>query len=150
MGSINIAKMQVFAACLSDLAIFAVSRALADASVEDSKRSELALHCFLIGLEDNAQQAESVESFQPEEAVEAFKRRLAFWDWQDGPSGPDIFSESPEALIRWAPIAPQLKKYDKEIVQNSIKYAWRDIRVQFDSRLDAAAVAAEVRGESMH
>ena len=78
VGSINIAKMQVFAACLSDLAIFAVSRALADAAVEDSKRSELALHCFLIGLEDNAQQAESVESFQPEEAVEAFKRRLAF------------------------------------------------------------------------
>ena len=150
VGSINIAKMQVYAACLSDLAIYAVSRALSGAPLDDSRRRDLALHCFRMGLTDNAEQVASTEAFRPEEAVAAFEKRLAFWDWQDGPSGPDIFSESPEALIRWAPIAPQLKKYDKEIVQNSIKYAWRDIRVQFDSRLDAAAVAAEVRGESMH
>lgn len=146
VASINIAKMHVYTACLSDLAIFAVSRALERAPVDDVKRREVALHCFLVGLQDNAEQAAAVESFEPEAEVAAFKRRLAFWDWQDGPQGPEIFSESPTALVRWAPIAPELKKFDKEIVQNSIRYAWHDVRVQLDRRLDADAVAAEAAG----
>ncbi len=146
VASINIAKMHVFAACLSDLALFAVSRALRRAPVDDAKRREVALHCFLAGLENNAEQAAAVDSFEPEAEVAAFKRRLAFWDWQDGPQGPDIFSESPAALVHWAPIAPELKKFDKEIVENSIRYAWRDVRVQLDRRLDADAVAADTAG----
>jgi len=41
------------------------------------------------------------------------------------------------------PIADQLKRYDEEIVGNSIKYAWRGIREQFRKRLDAPAVRAD-------
>ena len=88
----------------------------------------------------------AAESFSPDEAIAAFERRLAFWDWQDGPSGPDIFTESPAALVRWSPIAPELKKYDREIVENSIRYAWREVRVRLLARLDADAVAREVAG----
>ena len=54
-----------------------------------------------------------------------------------------ISRESPAALVRWAPIADKLKKFDSEIVENSVKFAWRDIREQFNKRLDAAAVAAD-------
>lgn len=145
--SINVAKMQVFAACLSDLAIFAVRRALHDAAVAsgtgEALRRGLALHCYRQGLADNAAQAEEVESFSPAEALAAFERRLAFFDWHDGVAGPDIFAESPAALVRWAPIAPELKKYDEEIVRNSVRFAWREVRSQFEKRLDGAAIAAE-------
>jgi hypothetical protein len=149
--SINIAKMQVFAACLSDLAIFTVRRALHDAAIDseagDVLCRRLALHCYRRGLADNEAQAEGVEGFVPGEVQAAFERRLAFFDWQDGASGADIFAESPAALVRWAPIAPELKKFDEEIVRNSVRFAWREVRSQFEKRVDGAAVAADARQE---
>ncbi|MEQ9608169.1 MAG: hypothetical protein RLN99_10935 [Kiloniellaceae bacterium] len=156
IASIDIAKLQVYAACLSDLAIFAVSRVLQDAPAGPAARGTplpdaetcraLALHCFERGLADNAAQAEAVAAFSPEEALAAFRRRLAFWDWDGGPQGRAIFTESPAALVRWAPIAQALKKHDAEIVENSIKFTWRDVRQALDKRVDGAAVLAEAAG----
>ena len=145
VGSINIAKMHVFTACLSDLAIFTVKRALRDAQVDDDLRRQLALHCFKQGLVDNEDEAVAIETFSSSEAAADFERRLAFWDWHSGPAGTEIFAESPAALVRWAPIAPELKKFDEEIVRNSVKFAWREMRSQFERRVDSDALTAEVR-----
>jgi hypothetical protein len=145
IASIDIAKLHVYTACLADLAIFAAWQVRQEAAEplapEDCKA--LALHCFRRGLEDNAAPAEAVESFSAAEALADFERRLAFRDWDAGPQGVDIFSESPAALVRWAPIAPELKQFDQEIVENSIKFKWRDVRRDLGKRLDAAAVARQ-------
>jgi hypothetical protein len=148
VASIDIAKLQVYAACLSDLSLYAATRALEGSEVPADARRALALACFDQGLADNAAAAAGVEAFSAAEAQAAFERRLAFWDWADGPKGADIFSESPAALVRWAPIAAELKQFDSEIVENSIKFKWRDTRRDFERRLDAAAVAAVLRGRA--
>ena len=150
IASIDIAKLHVYTACLADLAIFAAWRVRQDAAeplaAEDC--TALALHCFRRGLADNAAPAAAVERFSAAEALAEFQRRLAFWDWVDGLQGPAIFSESPAALVRWAPIAPELKQLDQEIVENSIKFKWRDVRRDLDKRLDGAAVALEAHALS--
>ena len=142
--SIDIAKLQVYAACLADLALFAAWRT--GLGAPEGLRPEacraLALACFRQGLADNAAAA-SIAAFSPAAVQADFERRLAFWDWLDGPQGADIFRESPAALVRWAPIAPELKQHDQEIVENSLKFKWREVRRDLDRRLDAAAVAAE-------
>jgi len=148
ISSINIAKMHVFAACLSDLSLFAVSRGLEGAPGDGQLRSALAASCFRRGLGENQDTSVPPDHFSSQDAVAAFERRLAFWDWQDGPKGADIFAESPAALYRWAPIADELKRFDREIVENSIRYAWRDVRVQFDERIDGEALAAAVSERS--
>lgn len=146
VASIDLAKLHVYAACLSDLSLYVATCALAGAPVTPEERRGLALACFEQGLADNVEEAARVAGFSAAEAKAAFERRLAFWDWVDGPKGADIFSESPAALVRWAPIAPELKQFDREIVENSIKFKWRDARRDFERRLDAAAVAAALRG----
>ena len=147
IASIDIAKLQVYAACLADLALFAAWRTCRGAPewLEPEACRALALACFRQGLADNTAAAASVAAFSPAEAQADFERRLAFWDWLDGPQGADIFRESPAALVRWAPIAPELKRHDQEIVENSLKFKWREVRRDLDRRLDAAAVAAEAR-----
>ncbi|MEO3431410.1 hypothetical protein AAFN88_21310 [Pelagibius sp. CAU 1746] len=145
VSSINVAKMHVYAACLSDLAVFAVRRAFCDAAVDDGLRRRAALGCYERGLADNAEQAAGAEAFSPSEALQAFERRLAFFDWHGGAGGSDLFTESPSALVRWAPIAPELKQFDREIVENSVRFAWREVRRQFEKRIDGAAVAAEAQ-----
>lgn len=144
VSSVNIAKMHVYAACLSDLAVFAASRALRDQSADDSTYRDLALRCFRRGLDDNDEQARDVENFSAADVVAAFERRLAFHDWHSNLPARAHFTASPEALFDWAPIAPQIKRDDKEIVQNSIKFTWRYARAQFEKRIDGAAIMADL------
>lgn len=137
--SINVAKMHVFAACLSDLTIYAVAEATADAVLADSSREDLALHCFSTSISANAAHAPSRE--WATDAIGDFRRRLGGTDWQRGARQPENFTRSPLELVRWAPIAPQLKQYDAGIVENSIRFAWMEVRQSFRRRLDREAFA---------
>jgi hypothetical protein len=136
-ASITIAKLNVFAACLSDLTVYAAAAVL---PAGDAGRA-LAQHCYAQALRAQTEAAPS--AFSTQDAIGDFARRLALTDWRGRARQPENFSESPRALVRWAPIAENLKKLDSEIVENSVKFSWRDIRDDFNKRLDAAAVAAD-------
>lgn len=146
IASLNIAKMHVFAACLSDLSIYAVATATFGHSVPNDSSRELARRCYVGGLRDNS--AEVPAEFSAQECIAEFDRRLSETDWQHGARQPGNFTQSPAALTRWAPIADSLKKNDTVIIENSVRFAWRDIREQFKKRLDAAAVAADWASQS--
>lgn len=137
--SINIAKFQVFAACLSDLAIYATAHALAETSILNDTRNAVALRCYRRGLDDNIDQAP--KEFSVEDSLKTFQDRLAVTDWSFGAKQRQNFSRSPVALLKWAPIADHLKAEDAEIVENSIKFTWRDIREQYQKRLDMEAMS---------
>lgn len=141
--SIDIAKFHVFAACLSDLAIFAVATALKNQAVPDATRRELAKRCVRQGLIDNSDDVP--KEFSADKAMLDFAARLDVTDWAGNASHRDNFSESPSALLRWAPIADHFKEEDAEIVQNSIRFAWRDIREQFQRRLVESEIAADCK-----
>jgi hypothetical protein len=55
------------------------------------------------------------------------------------------FSESPAALIRWAPIVENLKELDEEIVRNSVRFRWQEIRRDLRRNLDAEAVLGSIQ-----
>ena len=136
--SINVAKMHVFAACLSDLTVFCVSRALEGSALSAEERAELARECFRQGMAANAGMA-------PDPADigrwrDAFDARAASVLWENAAATGEVFEESPAALVKWAPIAPELKKHDAEIVRNSIRFAWNEVRIAYRKRLDAEAV----------
>lgn len=139
--SVRIAALHVFAACLSDLTLYAVAHALREQPVDDAARRTMALRCFEAAMAANA--AGGPPEFSAQASVDAFKQRLDETDWGFGAQQRENFTRSPAALLRWAPIAPELKRFDAEIVENSIRFAWRDIRVAFDKRLDRAAVFAD-------
>lgn len=141
IASLNIAKVYVFAGCLSDLTIYAVAVCLHGQPAGDDERVKLARYCYETALRENA--VDAPEPFSTQAGIDEFNQRLADTDWQNGALQPENFTASPKALYRWAPIAAELKRFDAEIVENSIKYAWRDIREQFKNRIDGAAVYAD-------
>ncbi|MGI9418912.1 MAG: hypothetical protein ACR2RA_13860 [Geminicoccaceae bacterium] len=143
VGSINIAKFHVFAACLSDLAIYAVATALQNRDVPDAIGCELAMRSFRRGLDDNSDDVPA--EFNVDESTRTFAARLRVTDWTSGALHRANFSESPNALLRWAPIADHLKEEDAEIVQNSIRFAWRDVRERFQRRLVEEDVLADCK-----
>ncbi len=139
--SLNIAKMHVFAACLSDIVIYAVAQALTGSRFDNETRCAVARHCFRSAIEDNTKLAPTLH--WASDAIEEFDARLADTIWDAGALTPENFTRSPLALVRWAPIAPELKRHDTEIVENSIKFTWLGIREDFRRRLDRDAVASD-------
>jgi hypothetical protein len=142
--SVNIAKMHIFAACLSDLTVHAVARATAGSGIGHDRRAAAARACFRAGLTQS--EGEWPEPDTVDKALEAFERRLEDVAWENLAAGGDAFTTSPKALVRWAPIADELKKYDAEIVRNSVRFAWSEVVRDFRLRHDAAALQAEIEG----
>lgn len=142
IGSVNIAKMHVFDACLSDFCIWAVATAFTHIEIDDSRRAGIARGIFKEGLAQN--QDPSVQAFSQSDAIANFETRLAATDWVGDAVTRAQFTESPKAVVKWAPIADQLKRYDVEYVENSVKFAWNNIRRQFEKRLDADALAGHM------
>lgn len=146
--SINVAKLQVFAACLSDLSVHCVARVVVAGGLERGDGVAMARHCFEAGIADNA-------AHLPEPAVsnswadawrKVFEARMSALHWDNLAAGGDSFSESPKALFRWAPIADELKRYDREIVENSIRFAFGEVTREFRQRALPASIAADWRG----
>ncbi|WP_157018982.1 hypothetical protein [Mesorhizobium xinjiangense] len=139
--SIDVAKFEVYAASLTDLTCFCIARATTGAVFSNDDRADLARSCYGLGIEENCAEA---KPDRRDAWLKAFDERLAATVWVSA-TGTDErhFVESPKALIRWAPIADELKKYDREIVENSIRFAWLEVRTDYLGRLDADAVAAD-------
>ncbi len=146
IGSINIAKLHVFAACLSDLTVHTVAKVGAEGALSQSEASALALHCHAEGLAQNAEalsDAQIVEDWR-----ERFHDRIADLHWQNAATSGDCFSESPKALFKWAPIADELKRFDREIVENSIRFAFGEVTRAFRERADLSALARDWQSRS--
>ncbi|MCT8996983.1 hypothetical protein [Chelativorans intermedius] len=139
--SINIAKWHVFAACLSDICVHAAAHVAAAGAMEGEAARRLALRCYDAGLAANREAVE--DPAMPAVWRSAFLERLQAIHWENLAAGGDSFTESPRALYRWAPIADELKRHDREIVENSIRFAWVEIARDLRSRAAFNAVAED-------
>ena len=144
--SINIAAAQIFAASLSDLTIHAVATALKGDAVSNAVKAGVARRLYAHGIAEN-ETVNAAHGLDSAVAIAEFDKRLEGTDWNFGALMAENFSRSPAALIKWSPIADELKQFDGEIVENSMKFAWIDVRRDFAARLDAPAIMREVYGQ---
>lgn len=136
--AINIAKWHIWLACLSDMAVFAGSRLARHASPDTERVGALMQSVVGEILDRTGTPAEAAGEFEAH--AERVRRRLASTDWLAVGDHEAAFSESPAALVRWAPIIDELKQLDEDIVRNSVRFRWQEVRRDFCQDLDAAAV----------
>ena len=72
--------------------------------------------------------------------IEQVRSRLAHCNWTQITDDEAPFSESPVALVHWAPIMDELKQLDEEIVTNSVRFRWQEVRRDLRRNLDADAI----------
>lgn len=142
-ASIRDAAVKVFIACLADLTIFTVAVAAAGGRLRADEAQALARHCFQTALDRGLTEVDPDQI--PADAVADFEARTVATAWSNAAQGPDTFQASGRGLIRHAPVVDEFKELDQEIVQNSIRFRWRDIREQARKRFDGAAIAAAWR-----
>ena len=139
--SINLAKWRTYGSCLGDLSVFSAASSGTGGLLQNKDMAALARHCFdttVTGSFDD-EEAEGLKN----EIIKTFNARLKDVEWESAAEGENAFLHSPVDLIKFAPIADELKELDVDIVVNSTRFRWRDIRQQLRKRIDAAAVSKD-------
>lgn len=142
VASINIAKWHVWLACLSDLAAYAGGLLRRGGGASGAAVGALVQQVVGEILAETGTPADA----GPEFAAHAnrVRARLALCDWDAQADGDGPFVESPSALVYWAPIVDELKALDEEVVRNSVRFRWNEIRAQMRRALDAQSVMGAV------
>jgi len=133
--AVDAAKWKMWLACLSDLSVYA-GGLLARRSRADN--------ASIASLMDALLEAILAANRAGDDAAGAdrLRTRLAQCDWGAVPDDATAFSESPRTLIECAPIVDELKQLDDEIVRNSVRFRWQQVRRELRRDLDAEAVIA--------
>ena len=129
MGSVNLAKWNMYAVALQDLTFFTFSNLKANFNYQGMKNAE---EIFFKILDDET--SNKMPSDVIEEAKRSFNERLESINWDtyhnDLPFNPSALS-----LFKWAPIADELKKLDRKIVLNSVILKWDVVKKEFKERV---------------
>ena len=141
--SINMAKWQVYLGCLSDLSVYLGALVFHRSDAGAGEISDLLSRVIKEITEQTGIPDEASDEFP--DTVEALTIRVANADYAGIPDDETAFSISPDMLFHWSPIAEELKNRDREIVKNSIRFRWKDIRISARSLLDAEALMESAR-----
>ncbi|MHA1523483.1 MAG: hypothetical protein ACTSY1_03640 [Alphaproteobacteria bacterium] len=137
-ASIRAATAKIFASCLADLTVYAVAKANHGERLGQDEARALALHCFKSALERGL--ADVNAPMDHPKSLADFDRRISLTNWERAAQGENSFAGSGTDLLLHAPVIDEFKELDREIVTNSIRFRWNDVRVQLKKRLNGAPV----------
>ena len=124
LKSINLAKWNIYMAALTDCTFYVFSYLIDKKNLNHNDALEVFIEII------NNEKNNGLESKLYEDTKLEFNQRLKDIDWkiyhQDNP-----FKNSGLSLLKWSPIADNLKILDKEIVLNSIKLKWNVVENEF-------------------
>ena len=129
MGSVNLAKWNIYSVALQDLTFFTFSKLKVDFNYQEMKNAEEIFFKILDDETSNKMPQDIIE-----EAKKNFVERMKGINWDtyhnDLPFNPSALS-----LYKWAPIAEELKNLDRKIVLNSVILKWNVVKKEFDERI---------------
>ena len=127
MGSVNLAKWNIYSVSLQDLTFFTFSYLNVNFNFQEISKAKEIFNKILDDEISNKMPLDIIET-----ARKSFGERLEKINWneyyQDLPFNPSALS-----LYKWAPIAEELKTLDRQIVLNSMILKWDIIKKEFVS-----------------
>ena len=124
LKSINLAKWNIYMAALTDCTFYVFSYLIDKKNLKQNDALEIFIEIIenekSNGLEDKLFKNTKLE----------FSQRLKEIDWKTYHQV-NPFKNSGLSLLKWSPIAENLKIFDKEIVLNSIKLKWNIVENDF-------------------
>ena len=125
MGSVNLAKWNIYSVSLQDLTFFTFSYLNVNFNFQEISKAKDIFNKILDDEISNNMPLDIIET-----ARKSFDERLEKINWneyyQDLPFNPSALS-----LYKWAPIAEELKTLDRQIVLNSMILKWDIIKKEF-------------------
>tara|TARA_Y100001970_G_C13895994_1_gene681140 strand:+ start:99 stop:722 length:624 start_codon:yes stop_codon:yes gene_type:complete len=130
MGSVNLAKWNIYAVALQDLTFFTFSYLKTNFNYQNIEKAK---EIFLKILDDETTNKMPLDLIS--ETKKNFDERFQNINWdnyyKDLPFNPSALS-----LFKWAPIADELKELDRKIVLNSMILKWDIVKKEFKERIN--------------
>ena len=127
MGSVNLAKWNIYSVALQDLSFFTFSYLKVNFNFQDINQSKEIFNKILDDEISNKMPLDIVDQARID-----FDNRFQNINWEnyytDLPFNPSALS-----LYKWAPIAEELKTLDRKIVLNSMILKWDVIKQEFQN-----------------
>ena len=129
MGSVNLAKWNMYSTALQDLTFFTFSYLKVNLNYQEIDKAKEIFFKILDDETSNKMPQDIIE-----EAKKNFNERLKIINW-DTYYNDLPFNLSALSLYKWAPIAEELKTLDRKIVLNSVILKWDIIKKEFKERI---------------
>ena len=130
MGSVNLAKWNIYSVALQDLTFFTFSYLKGEFNYQNLEKAK---EIFLKILDDEITNKMPLSII--EESKNNFNERLKNINWDEYylkiPFNPSALS-----LYKWAPISEELKELDRKIVLNSVILKWDIVKKEFKERIE--------------
>ncbi len=127
MGSVNLAKWNIYSVSLQDLTFFTFSYLNVNFNFQEISKAKEIFNKILDDEISNKMPLDIIET-----ARKSFDERLEKINWNEYYN--DLpFNPSALSLYKWAPIAEELKTLDRQIVLNSMILKWDIIKKEFVS-----------------
>ena len=127
MGSVNLAKWNIYSVALQDLSLFTFSYLRVNFNFQDTEKAKEIFNKILDDEISNKMPLDIVEQARVD-----FENRFQNINWDtyymDLPFNPSALS-----LYKWAPIAEELKTLDRKIVLKSMILKWYFIKQEFQN-----------------
>lgn len=140
--SVNIAKWNVYAECVGDLSLFCGAHLLRRLPASAAEMAALMDECAARIFDGRALPPDAGDAY-PGLTLDT-RARIAAAQWTELRDDETPFARSPDALVYWAPVADMHKKYDADIVRNSVIFKWKEVRDNFRRRIDPPALRREM------
>jgi hypothetical protein len=135
---INIAKWEIWLDCLGDLTVHTGARIAQSHPREEPRVADMMQEIVSVILARTGIPEDSGPHFRGH--CDEIRARVAGTFWLAVGDAEAAFTTSPASVVRWSPIADELKVLDEEIVRNSVRFHWQEVRRTFRQHIDAAAV----------
>lgn len=135
---LNVSKWHVWLDCLADLSIYAGGLLHHRTGAPPKSVGKLVGAAVAGILENTGIPSDAGPEFK--DHAGKVRKRIAGTAWAKVEDGEGPFSESPRSVVTWAPIIETLKELDEDIVMNSVRFRWQEVRRALREHLDAEAV----------
>ena len=136
--SINIAKWQLWLECVSDLAVYAGGLLVHRQPGMEKNIAALMLTIVNEILNENDLPVDAGDQYN--QTADHVRKRVELTNWPTITDDEGPFTHSPQALVDWAPVIDEFKEMDSEIIINSVRFRWQQVRRDLRKLLDANAV----------
>ena len=127
MGSVNLAKWNIYSVALQDLSLFTFSYLRVNFNFQDTDKVKEIFNKILDDEISNKMPLDIIDQARID-----FDNRFLNINWDTYYS--DLpFNLSALSLYKWAPIAEELKTLDRKIVLNSMILKWDVIKQEFQN-----------------
>ena len=127
MGSVNLAKWNIYSVALQDLSLFTFSYLRVNFNFQDTNKAKETFNKILDDEISNKMPLNIID-----DSRKNFDERFQNINWDIYYS--DLpFNSSALSLYKWAPIADELKTLDRKIVLNSMILKWDVIKQEFQN-----------------